>query len=240
MIVYMKKNKNQRKKKTKKKRNKQGVKAIKYIKNNKLFFFIIIALILILGLLIIKNLPVTTISNRGLKLLNKYEYPTYLLTADKCMEPYDVGDGVITFGPGITYSSVETGVDDINAKLNTDYTTSNSCIRQKDLIKMQKIIIGEYEQIVINVETANNYQFNQQQFDGLVLLAYNSPNIFNNEGFIAVITNPNSSYDQYVDAADNYYQQLSGYFTTFGNGWYNRIIDSAQLFYEGDYQFQDN
>lgn len=236
----MKKNKNKRKKAGKKKRNKQFDKVVKYIKNNKLFFLIIFALVFSLGLLVINNLPVTTISNQGLKLLNKYEYPTYLLTEDNCMEPYDVGDGVITFGPGITYPNIESGIDDINAELNTNYTIANSCIKQKDLSKMQKKVISEYEQIVINVEIANNYQFNQQQFDGLVLLAYNSPNIFKNEEFLAVITNPNSSYDQYVVAADNYYQQLSGYFTTFGSGWYNRIIDSAQLYYEGDYQFQNN
>lgn len=230
-IGYMKKNKKNKKK--------IWIKFGTSLKKNKQFIFILIVISITFGYLVDSNMPVTELSNKGLKLLNKYEYPSYLLTDNKCMEPYDVGDGVVTFGPGITYQSVEQGIEAINQQLNTNYTTNNSCIKESDLLVMQKSILQKYEQIIIDIETTYQYKFNHQQFDSLVLLAYNSPNLFKNDNFINVITNPESSYEEYVYAADNYYQQLSGYFTAFGSGWYNRIVDSAQLFYYGDYRYQN-
>lgn len=208
--------------------------------SNKQFIIVITILIIVFIQLVKFNLPVTEINRQGLKLLNAYEYPSYKVSADNCMSPYDVGDGVITFGPGITYPSVASGIKDINNNLGTSYTTENSCIATDDLLKMQKVIISDYEQIVINVSHLYNLKLNQDQFNALVLLAYNSPNIFKNPGFIAVLSNEDSTMDQYITAADNYYRTLSGYDTQFGSGWYNRIVDSAQVYYEGEYLFQNS
>ncbi len=231
-------------KNNKKKKYKRKTKRVKNWKqifaNNKQFIIVITVLVLVFIQLVKYNMPVTEINRQGLKLLNAYEYPSYKVTSENCMSPYDVGDGVITFGPGITYPSVKAGIEDINSKLNTDYTTVDNCIATDDLLDMQKLIIREYEEIVININHLYNLGLNQDQFNALVLLAYNSPNIFKDPGFIAVLTDEDSTIDQYITAADNYYRTLSGYDTQFGSGWYNRVVDSAQVYYNGEYQFQNS
>lgn len=204
------------------------------------FVIVVIGLIITFGQLVKKNTPVEDMDQKGIKFLNLYEYPTYLIEQQNCMRPYDVGDGVVTFGPGITYPTKEQGITAINQQLNTNYTLEQDCIRTEDLLLMQKFVLVKYEQVVVRIENQYGVVFNQDQFNGLVLLAYNSPNLFKNDQFIAVITNPDSTYQQYVEAADNYYQQLSGYQTQYGSGWYNRIKDSAEIYYYGDYKFQNN
>lgn len=224
-------------KQRKKKRNRS---LITIIRTNYVFILVIIIIGLVFIRLVNLNKPITEVDKKGLELLNKYEYPNYLVSAGNCMEPYDVGDGVVTFGPGITYDSLQAGLDDINQTLNKSYTEQNSCIKEKDLFKMQEIKLKDYERIIINIENYYELRFNQDQFNGLLLLAYNSPSLFNDSHFISVITNPQSSEDQYILAADLYYQSIRGYDTTYGNGWYNRIVDSAQVYYNGEYKFQNN
>ncbi len=226
---------------SKRNKNQKVIKRIKkFINEYQKFCLVLVVLALVFGWLVFLNQPVTGLNSKGLRFLNKYEYPTYLIEAGRCMRPYDVGDGVVTFGPGITYSTTELGVADINQKLGTNYSLDDNCIKTKDLIKMQKLVLQKYENVVLNIEQQYQVEFNQDQFNALVLLAYNSPNLFKDQTFIAVITNPTSSYEQYVLAADSYYQQLSGYYTDFGTGWYNRIKDSAEMYYFGDYKFQNN
>lgn len=210
----------------------------KHLQEYKLFYLALIIIAIILVSLIIKNQPVNGISNRGLKLLNSYEFPSYLVEPGSCMRPYDVGDGVITFGPGITYPTVEEGITDINNLLNKKYTTEDNCIKVRDLKKLQTIKLNRYESKVFKLGDDCNLIFNQDQFDGLLLLAYNSPNVLENEQFKAAVCNQ-QSYQNYVDSAHNYYKQLRGYDQLYGEGWYNRIVDSAEMYYYGDYKYQN-
>lgn len=218
---------------------KRKYKVNQFIKQNKQLIIVLIIMGISFMYLVEQNRAVTEINKQGLKLLNQYEYPTGLQTG-RCMDPYDVGDGVVTFGPGLTYSSIDAGIADINNNLNKSYSQDNSCIRRRDLFKLQQNRITEYENIVLDVERQYNIEYSQDQFNALVLLAYNSPSLFKNDQFIAVIVDSNSTLDQYVYAADNYYQTLNGYDQTFGRGWYKRIVDSAQVYYNGEYEYQNS
>lgn len=233
-----KQKKNKKKSKKKSSRANKSLKAI--LVENKTFILTLVFIAVVFMWLVDLNRPVTAIDSKGLRFLNKYEFPSYLIESGNCMRPYDVEDGVITFGPGITYPTTNQGLEAINKELGTEYTSIDNCIKVSDLQQMQKKIMGKYEDVVIKIEKSYNVAFTQNQFNALVLLAYNSPNLFNNKQFIAVITNVNGDYDQYVSAADNYYRSLSGYDTKYGQGWYNRIKDSAEMFYFGDYRYQNN
>lgn len=210
------------------------------INNNKAFSFVIVALIFSFMWIVTLNRPVEGLDRKGISFLNKYEYPSYLTEEGNCMYPYDVGDGVITFGPGITYPTIEAGIEGINNQLGTKYSVTDSCIKTSDLMDLQKKILVKYENVILNVENDYVVSFTQDQFNALVLLSYNSPNLFKNHEFLKVITNSESTYEQYVEAADNYYRQLRGYDTHFGEGWYNRIKDSGEMYYFGDYRYQNN
>lgn len=190
-----------------------------------------------------------TIDDQGLEILNDYEFPNYLIEDDYCMRPYDVGDGVITFGPGITYPTEQAGIDDINKRFNTEYTLEENCIDVDTLHTLQRDIISNYEAVVNKVAIWNFKHFTQDQFNGLVLLAYNSPNLFKNEEFKKVILDENSTQEQYITAADNYYKTLGNYYDNknteaeddgFGQGWHNRIVDSSEVYFSIDYDYQNN
>lgn len=190
-----------------------------------------------------------TIDDAGLQILNDYEFPSYLIEDGTCMRPYDVGDGVITFGPGITYPTEQAGIDDINSRFNTDYTLENNCIEVDTLHTLQRDIISNYEAVVNKVAIWHFKHFTQDQFNGLVLLAYNSPNLFKNEDFKTVILADQPTQDEYITAANDYYKTLGSYYDNpntdepddgFGNGWYNRIVDSSEVFFGIDYDYQNN
>lgn len=237
MVNCMKK---QRKKNTKRRKNKKVLKKfLRVVFKNKEISLVLFIIVIAFIALVINNRPVTEINNKGLDFLNTYEYPSYLLTSSDCMSPYDVGDGVITFGPGLTYQTVEEGYNHFNEQLETTYSSENDCIAQKHLFAMQKIRIVSYENVVNKIQEQHNIKFSQDQFNALVLLAYNSPNLFKDEQFINVIISSDGDSAQYIEAADNYYRKLSGYDTKFGQGWYNRIVDSAEMFYYGDYKYQN-
>lgn len=190
-----------------------------------------------------------TIDEAGLTILNDYEFPLYLIEEDKCMRPYDVGDGVITFGPGITYSDEQSGLDDINSRFDTEYTADDDCIDVDILHQLQRAVISDYEAIVNHVAIWHFKHFTQDQFNGLVLLAYNSPNLFNDEEFIKVILSDTATQEEYIEAANNYYKTLNSYYDNpnteeaddgFGNGWYNRIVDSSEVYFGIDYDYQNS
>ncbi|WOO88925.1 hypothetical protein R2F61_08650 [Mollicutes bacterium LVI A0078] len=231
----MSKRKNKKKKRSKKY---SKVKYKKHLQECKLFYFAIVIIFLILTILIIQNQPVTGVSNRGLKLLNSYEFPNYLVESGSCMRPYDVGDGVVTFGPGITYQTAQEGITDINNLLNKQYTTEDNCIKERDLKKLQTIKLTRYENKVFDLANVCNLLLNQDQFDGLLLIAYNSPLVLENTQFKHAVCNQ-QPYQEYVDSAHNYYKQLRGYEQLYGEGWYNRIVDSAEMYYYGDYKYQN-
>lgn len=225
--------------KQKKKRKQLKKKQIKkHIRTYKIFYLSLIIIMLVLAILINQNQPITSVSNKGLKLLNSYEFPDYLVESGSCMRPYDVGDGVVTFGPGITYPTVQDGLDDINTLFNTKYSNQNNCVKVRELKKLQTTKLTKYENKVFEMEKDCNLQFDQDQFDGLLLLAYNSPFVLENKQFKQVICNQ-GSYQQYVNSAHNYYKQLRGYEQLYGVGWYNRIVDSAEMYYYGDYKYQN-
>lgn len=189
------------------------------------------------------------IDERGLEILNDYEFPTYLIEDGYCMRPYDVGDGVITFGPGITYPTEQAGIDDINYRFGSTYTLEDNCIDVDLLHNLQRDIISNYEAIVNHVAIWHYKHFTQDQFNGLVLLAYNSPNLFKNEYFLDVILNDNPTQEEYVETANNYYKTLGSYYDNpnteteddgYGKGWYNRILDSSEVFFGIDYDYQNN
>lgn len=213
---------------------------------------IIVLIIIIAGLLgwnrHVQNYSMT-INDAGLEILNAYEFPTYLIEDDTCMRPYDVGDGVITFGPGITYPTEQDGLDDINQRFNEDYTLEDNCINIDTLHTLQLDIIATYEDIVNKVAIWKFKHFTQDEFNALVLMSYNSPNLFNNEKFVEVIISDNPTQEQYIEAADNYYKTLGNYYDNhntdepddgFGKGWYNRIVDSSEVFFSLDYEYQNN
>lgn len=190
-----------------------------------------------------------TIDEAGLEILNAYEFPLYLVEEDNCMRPYDVGDGVITFGPGITYPTEQEGINDINTRFGTTYTVEDDCIDVDILHTLQRDIISRYEEVVNHVAIWHFKHFTQDQFNGLVLLSYNSPNLFKNEGFKKGILNENLTQDEYITLANDYYKQLSNYYDNqstdepddgFGRGWYNRIVDSSEVFFGIDYLYQNN
>ncbi len=212
----------------------------KLTKQNLLFVVTLTGLLLTFWLLVAANMPVHQIDHKGLKLLNKYEFPQYLVESGNCMQPYDVGDGVITFGPGITYQDSQSGFDDINQIVNGNYSFDNSCVKVRDLKRVQKQKMAYYEQVVDNLQIACDLKLSQDQFNGLVLLSYNSPSIFNQSAFADALCSSNISYDTYVQTANSYYMSLSGYDTSFGSGWYNRIVDSAEVYFFGDYKYQNN
>lgn len=190
-----------------------------------------------------------TIDERGLAILNDYEFPNYLIEDGYCMRPYDVGDGVITFGPGITYPIEQAGLDDINNRFGTEYTIEEDCISVDTLHTLQRDIISNYEAVVNRVAIWHFKHFTQDQFNGLVLLAYNSPNLFKNEGFKEVILMDDPTQAMYVEAANEYYKLLNSYYDNpnteaeddgFGKGWYNRILDSSEVYFGIDYDYQNN
>ncbi len=189
------------------------------------------------------------IDENGLKILNDYEFPNYLIENDNCMRPYDVGDGVITFGPGITYPTEEEGIRDINNRFDKKYTVDNNCINLEILYNLQMEIIGEYENVVNKIAINNFRQFTQDQFNGLVLLAYNSPNLFKYKPFKKAILSNNTTQDEYIEHANDYYKQLTSYYDNpntdtkndgYGRGWYNRIVDSSEVYFGIDYEYQNN
>ncbi|WOO87715.1 hypothetical protein RZE82_01920 [Mollicutes bacterium LVI A0039] len=234
-----KKNTKKFKKPSRGKSKKKSINILNWIKTNAFFVFVLLGLAAVFTSLVQLNTPITNIDQQGLNFLNMYEYPEHNLTVDGCMEPYDVGDGVITFGPGITYATEQQGFDDLNNNFGTAYSKTNRCIEVNNLFELQKIRIEAYENIVRNIAIQRNIKFNQDQFNALVLLAYNSPNLFTDAEFITVITDDQSSFTDYVEAADGYYRELADYETKFGIGWYNRIVDSAQMYFYGDYVYQN-
>lgn len=190
-----------------------------------------------------------TIDDKGLAILNDYEFPNYLIEDGYCMRPYDVGDGVITFGPGITYPTEQAGIDDINQRFGTTYSIEDNCIDVDTLHTLQRDIIVNYEAVVNEVAIWHFKHFTQDQFNGLVLLAYNSPNLFKNDDFKAVILDEDASQEMYIEAANNYYKMLGSYYDNpnteapddgFGKGWYNRIVDSSEVYFGIDYDYQNN
>ncbi len=189
------------------------------------------------------------IDEQGLEIINAYEFPNYLIEDDNCMRPYDVGDGVITFGPGITYQTEEAGINDINERFDTNYTIKKNCIDVDILHDLQLDIMATYEDYVNHVAIWHFRHFTQDQFNGLVLLSYNSPGLFSDDQFIKTITNPDSTQEQYIESADNYYKQLNSYYDNpntdepddgFGLGWYNRIVDSSEVYFGLDYEYHNN
>ncbi len=229
-----------RKPSSKSKYNKNIKRIQKVVKQNPLFIVTLSGLVLVFWLLVASNMPVHQIDHKGLRLLNKYELPIYLVESGNCMQPYDVGDGVITFGPGITYQDSQSGFDDINQIVGSNYSFDNSCVKIRDLKRVQKQKMTYYEQVVDNLQVSCNLKFSQDEFNGLVLLSYNSPSIFNQSVFANALCSSSISYDTYVETANSYYMSLSGYDTSFGSGWYNRIVDSAEVYFFGDYKYQNN
>lgn len=192
------------------------------------------------------------LSSSGQDLLNEYEFPWYLAEEmedeNYCLRPYDVNDGVITFGPGITFPTEQEGLDIINSKYQTNYTIDNNCITTEILFKLQQEILQTYEEDVYNHLFKYHVRLKQNEFDALVILDYNSPDFIEQDEVIKVLKKDLTKED-YVMAIDNYYQQIDSYFDNpnteqkddgFGQGWYNRIVDSAEVFYDNEYEFQNN
>lgn len=191
-------------------------------------------------------------SKNLLNLLNDYEMPQYLIQQNSngksCLAPYDVGDGVETFGPGVTYKTKEEGIQDINSLLGTNYSLENDCIKIRDLEKLQSTKLDSYSWDVLYHAHEYDLSLNQQKFDGLFLLVYNSPDILDYPQFVNALQE-NGSKERYIDAADKYYQQFDNYYDNpktkakndgYGEGWHNRVVDSSQIYYSGEYDFQNS
>ncbi len=190
------------------------------------------------------------LSAKGQELLDDYEFPWYMVEQpDNCLRPYDVGDGVITFGPGITYNTEEEGIEDINKKYKKDYTVSNNCIDVDILFKLQKDLMYVYEDYVSEKTFEHKVKVNQNEFDALLILAYNSPDFLKDEEVIKMLKNDEHTKKEYIKAINNYYKQIKSYYDNpntqepndgFGQGWYNRIVDSAEVFFDEEYEYQNN
>ncbi len=227
-------------------------------KTRKIILKIIAILILILLFIITYKIAIhidykinyeKILSDQGQELLDDYELPWYLVENDSCIRPYDVGDGVITFGPGVTYSTEKEGIEDINKKYNTEYTISNNCIDLDILFKLQKDIMYIYEDYVSKKTFEHRIKVTQNEFDALLLLAYNSPNFLKEEEVINMLKDKDHTKKEYISSINNYYKQMRNYYDNqdtiepndgFGQGWYNRITDSAEVFFEQEYEFQNN
>ncbi len=224
---------------------------------NRVIRYVLVTIIAILAVVIAGSIYWTkhieeysmTIDEAGLEILNAYEFPSYLIEDGYCMRPYDVGDGVITFGPGITYPTEQAGLDDINQRFSESYTLEENCIDVDQLHTLQRDIISNYEAVVNHVAIWHYKHFTQDQFNGLVLLAYNSPDLFKNDGFKQVILSDNPTQEEYINAANDYYKQIGSYYDNpnteeaddgYGKGWYNRIVDSSEVFFAIDYDYQNN
>lgn len=214
---------------------------------------ILSVLIIIVMLIIFWQLHVIKysmkIDTKGLGIINDYEFPIYLVENDTCMRPYDVGDGVMTFGPGLTYDTEEEGIEDLNDSLGTKYTTNNDCIDINDLNSLQLLRMGYYEDVVNDVAIWNFKKFTQDEFNALVLLSYNLPALFKDENFVGTLLDPTTTFDEYVKAADNFYKTRYNYYDNpntdeandgFGLGWYNRIVDSAEIYFNSEYEYHNN
>lgn len=227
------------------------------IKGNKLVRIVLLVIIAILAAILVFNIYWTkhvenysmTIDEAGLEILNDYEFPLYLIEDDNCMRPYDVGDGVITFGPGITYATEAAGIEDINSRFGMSYTEEEDCIDVDLLHQLQRDVISDYEDVVNKIAIWHYKHFTQDQFNGLVLLAYNSPNLFKDEDFKKFILSDEQSQEEYIELANNYYKTLNNYYDNtsteteddgFGKGWYNRIVDSSEVYFGIDYDYQNN
>lgn len=188
------------------------------------------------------------LSKDGLTLLNDYEFPWEFVEEDgACMEPYDVGDGVMTFGPGVTYPTTQDGLDDINERFETVYSLNNKCINLDILFNLQKEILTNYESIVYKFAYKHNLNLTQNEFDALVLLAYNSPNFIKDKAVIKMLKSSPDPKD-YIEAIDSYYQTLNSYYDNpltdtkddgYGEGWYKRIVDSSEVYFYKNYDYQD-
>ncbi len=245
----MSKNNNRLLKKFKRLKRKTRKMILKLI----MLFILIVISILVYKLISYVNYKANyekELSIKGQELLNDYEFPWYMVNKnDNCLSPYDVGDGVITFGPGITYNTQQEGIDDINKKYKTDYTISNNCIDIDILFKLQKDILYVYEDYVSLMSFKYKVKLTQNEFDGLLLLAYNSPNFLKDKEVINMLKNKNHTKNDYINAINNYYKQIRSYYDNpnteenndgFGQGWYNRIVDSAEVFFKEEYEYQNN
>lgn len=226
---------------------------------NKKFTKLILVIILLSYLLIliryqyIENVYFKySLSEEGLSLLNEYEFPKYLIDDSEgaeCLRPYYINDGVITFGPGITYPTIEEGLAEVNELYSENYTIDQDCIELEQLYGLQLIKLDYYVKIVENFSYSHRLKLSQNQFDALLLIAYNSPNAFEDENVNLLFEDKEISFNEYVLVFDSYYQTLSSYYENteteeeddgFGNGWYNRIIDSAEVYYYSEYEYQNS
>ncbi|MFV0246983.1 MAG: glycoside hydrolase family protein [Mycoplasmatales bacterium] len=220
----------------------------KKFRTNTTIGLILIVIVFAFSFNILTHMP-TELSSKGLKLLNEYEVPKSKIEANDnvtCMKPYDINDGKVTFGAGITYNSIEEGLKDINQEFKTKYTINNNCIDIKYLKKLEIIKLKTYEKYVLKVKDNNNLRLNQQQFDALVIMAFNSPNVLKDDDVLQVLVKKESK-SKYINSMDNYYKTLSAYYDNpntkemddgFGEGWLNRIKDSADVYYNHQYKFQ--
>lgn len=199
-----------------------------------------------------KNNVSTVLSSEGLQLLNDYEYPKnneQNREDMRCMVPYDVEDGVTTFGAGVTFPTAEEGFEKINNEYGTDYGKENNCISVDILNEFQILMLEKYELDVLNFFEDNQIEFVQNQFDGLLILDYNSPEVLKYEPLINLLKNDKDTVlkEEFIDVIDSYYRQFPAYYDNpntnkrndgFGEGWYNRILDVADVYFDSQYEFQ--
>ncbi len=214
---------------------KQKIKYKKQIKNAgySLFTLILLTWFVFFGY---QN-GVQGISGSGKDLLNDYE-GIYSMDwkfniGGSCLKAYDVGDGVITVGFGNTYPSEEIAIDDINNKTKGHYKVGD-CIKRKDLEKIQDIDLRKRSKEINSLDQSYDTNLTANQFDAVLLLYYLNEATIKDKSFWTMISNENVDKQEYIDYFVGKFSNFE-LWSIYKKGWVLRIKDSAELFFDGDY-----
>lgn len=181
---------------------------------------------------------ITGISDSGLTLLNDYEgYNIIDWQTDSkgniCSYPYDVGDGVVTFGLGQTYPNEKTGYAAINEQTGSDYQVGD-CVTLEDSNHDQANDLEQRAITILQYDKLYKANINQNQFDAIMLMFYLNEDTIKDPEFWQMITDPTTTEADYTQYFLDIYAQFDQW-DVYQAGWTKRIIDSGQLFYQADY-----
>lgn len=170
------------------------------------------------------------ISDAAIELLLKYEtpYSKYLIKDNDGnilgIKPYNVGDGGITVGFG-HFISYNTMAKDLNA-----YKLTQRNLSIDEAISLLKSDLEYFETQVLNLINENEIYLTQNEFDALVLQAYNYGNI---KYLTDLLKSGSRDRDEWIQVITKRMEKNKG--TNFYNGLMNRRYQEVDLFLYGDY-----
>lgn len=184
---------------------------------------------------------VESLSSDGLGLLKDYEgydlISTYTDTdGDACQFPYDLDDGSITFGLGVTFPSEQEGMDYINKEFDAGYKVGD-CIKVDDLNQLLYDAIAKREKQILKFDSKHRLEMTQQQFDAIFIMFYLNEDTVLNKNFVKLLKNDELTYKEFTNYFIGEYKQFDQW-NDFGEGWTKRINDAADVYFKGEYDRQ--